>query len=466
MTKNIAKELIESFDYVYNEDTINQMGVKNSPTSTLTKPTPSKPSVGKNISNPIYIAMAIYDGYQEITKLPDNIPKNQYKTEVTKIIAKLVADYGVMWVGSILGGMVGGAITGGPGAIVGMMAGGILSSYALGDDVSEIVDKVVDKLYEPDNSINDQNNTPTPSDTNNTTQIQKDIHDSVSELQKQLINNGFSVGNSGIDGKFGPNTVGALLAFQKKNNISTSADAIAALMGIKPDTQPLSESEIIAKFRDVIDIINEGAVGQHFVIGILGKKPLSDVRQTPNERAKQFKQMGYSDAYRDPNTIEKTANLIGRGTRGTILGITELSANALKLTGYALRYAKNHTFLAIVAGVGLYGYYLDPNGNIVSNLINNSDSLISLPSNQYSGEEPTTDTTGEPSIPNQIDRPQTGFDKIRDIQKKLIELGYPISATGVMDKKTKDAYEWEYGSSRMKGSQKIRNGLSDIISKK
>jgi hypothetical protein len=119
---------------------------------------------------PVATAYAIYDGIKQISAVPTSLPEDEYRKQVTKIIAKLVAEFGIGWVaaiaGAFLAGAVGTAIVPGLGtaatALAGFIAGGtagIAANYFLGDSVEAIVDKVVEKLYKP-NADNSPQNVP------------------------------------------------------------------------------------------------------------------------------------------------------------------------------------------------------------------------------------------------------------------------------------------------------------------
>lgn len=99
---------------------------------------------------PLAAIPAIYDGYKQISALPTDMPRDQYRASVTKIVARLVEEFGLFWVGAILGGALAGLFSGGLGSVAGFVAGGvggIAASYLLGDSVGEISDQIVDKLY-------------------------------------------------------------------------------------------------------------------------------------------------------------------------------------------------------------------------------------------------------------------------------------------------------------------------------
>lgn len=113
----------------------------------------------RKIAAPAAAAYSVYEGWNKISALPkDKMSRAQYSAEVTKIVAKLVEENGIVLVSTWLGGLAGGAITGGAGAIPGMVVGatsGIAAEYWFGDDISKVVNGVVDYMYGTDK-------TPTP----------------------------------------------------------------------------------------------------------------------------------------------------------------------------------------------------------------------------------------------------------------------------------------------------------------
>ena len=103
----------------------------------------------KKAALPLTAIYSIWDGYTQIKALDTNMPQDQYRAAVSKIVARLVAEYGLFWVGSILGAGIAGAISG-PGALVGFVAGGaggLAANYVLGDSVGAITDQIVDYFY-------------------------------------------------------------------------------------------------------------------------------------------------------------------------------------------------------------------------------------------------------------------------------------------------------------------------------
>jgi len=112
----------------------------------------------KRIATPAAAIYSIYEGWQQISALPkDKMSRAQYSAEVTKIVARLVQENGIVLVSTYLGGLAG-APAGGVGAIPGMILGatsGIAAEYWFGDDISKVVNGVVDYMYGTDK-------TPTP----------------------------------------------------------------------------------------------------------------------------------------------------------------------------------------------------------------------------------------------------------------------------------------------------------------
>jgi hypothetical protein len=118
--------------------------------SALSKLWKGAKKLGSKLALPLTAVVEIFEGYQQISAIPTDIPRDEYRARVTKIVARLVEDFGLFWVGAILGGALAGAFSGGVGTVVGFIAGGaggIAASYLLGDSVGEISDQIVDKLY-------------------------------------------------------------------------------------------------------------------------------------------------------------------------------------------------------------------------------------------------------------------------------------------------------------------------------
>jgi hypothetical protein len=104
----------------------------------------------KRIAAPAAAFYSVYEGWNKINALPkDKMSRAQYAAEVTKIVAKLVEENGIVLVSTWLGGLAGAPI-GGVGAVPGMILGagsGIAAEYWFGDDISKVVNGVVDYMY-------------------------------------------------------------------------------------------------------------------------------------------------------------------------------------------------------------------------------------------------------------------------------------------------------------------------------
>ena len=136
-SQSIKESLIQEFGYLYEEET--------TPTSLWQK----IKKFGSKLILPAGAAITIWDGWTQINELPPDLTKQQKKEEITKIISKLVAEYGTFWVGGIIGGAIAGAIFA-PSALAGFIGGGLAADYYLSDDVDGIVDKIVEHLYADD----------------------------------------------------------------------------------------------------------------------------------------------------------------------------------------------------------------------------------------------------------------------------------------------------------------------------
>lgn len=104
------------------------------------------------------IAVELYRGFDQIQALPPDMPKDQYQLEVEKIVGKLVAEFGLVYVAAMAGAWASGAalstILPGlgtvAGAVVGFIAGGAAGYMALefaGNTVRSIAEHIVTILY-------------------------------------------------------------------------------------------------------------------------------------------------------------------------------------------------------------------------------------------------------------------------------------------------------------------------------
>lgn len=439
--KQLHIELIESFGYTFEADTTtgDTLSVANDAASLAsTKKTSTGKRAGK-IGGLLTVAMGVKEAYDQITALPTNTPKEEYSKQVTKIVSKIVAEYGLVYVGGILGLLVGGVlgpVGGFAGALAGL-TGGMLAQYTLGDSVDKIVDEIVDALY---TGIEDQPNTEEPPNAT-PAEVEENPVDDIKSIQTSLSHAGFDIGNTGVDGKFGPRTMLALQTYSKQNNM-TDVDAVATLLGVQPE----SVAESMTMLRKTLTSINEATPGSYyknFKAGMFGDTSRAIGAETSAaERAAQDASHGYYDVNKAATTAEKLAHKAG----SLLSGPAKAGADIVKKTGGALsKFAGNHKFLATIAAMSAAGYAFNALGNL----------------------------TGSSGIGSMAASPQTSKSdpKIAELQQRLKELDYPIAVTGVMDDKTKKAMDWEWGAGGGKGQEGeygkgsafIKQGLSDVI---
>jgi hypothetical protein len=241
---NIAKNLVESFGYNYDLTTLTEadaaavaqvgnvdfsrflQGGKN-----LVK------GIVKKAATPLAAAIDAKAAWDEIQELPEDMPEDERRTEITRIVSQLIASIGLFWAGAILGALAGSAVFG-VGAIVGFIAGGVggyAANYVLGDDVETIVDALVDKLYGNKPSSSGQDSSASTAPTASSTPAEKPVvgDSDVIALQRMLKKDGYDLGTygpngDGIDGKIGPKTISAI------------QQDLAKLGAKNPDGTPLS----------------------------------------------------------------------------------------------------------------------------------------------------------------------------------------------------------------------------------
>jgi len=444
--KQLHVTLIESFGYTLEEDTTtgDTLSAANDVTAlAASKKTNTGKTAGK-IGGLLTVIMGVKEAYDQITAIPTSTPKEEYAKQVTKIVSKIVAEYGLVYVGGILGVLVGGVLGPGGGIVGGLMGitGGMLAQYTLGDSVDKIVDEIVDALY---TDSEPQSNTAEPVDTVdavvNDEAPEENPIDDIKSIQTSLLQAGFDIGNTGVDGKFGPRTMLALQSYSKQNNM-TDVDAVAKLLGIQPE----SVAESMAMIRNTLTAINEATPGsfyKNFKAGMFRDTSRAiGAETTAAERAAQDASHGYYDVNKAATTAEKLAHKAG----SILSGPVKAGADIVKKTGGALsKYAGNHKFLKTLAILGAAGYAFNSLGNLTG-----AGGLGGIASS-------ATATTSDP--------------KIAELQQRLKDLDYPIAVTGVMDDKTKKAMDWEWGAGGEKGqegeygkgSAYIKQGLSDVI---
>ncbi len=211
--------------------------------------------------------LAIFSAWEKAQALPKDLPPEQYREEMTKIIAGVVARTGITFAASVFGAIIGGAVGFGVGALpgfVGGLIGGVFADLALGDSVEEIVNEVVAYLYKQQGAVPAAK--PAVQQPQATQlKVPPGGDPKVFALQQKLISKGAKIAH---DGKMGPQTRTAMKQFPgvtmaesklKENNMSES-EKIAALTArlSQIESRQLNEagSELVKK--SVGSIINRG----------------------------------------------------------------------------------------------------------------------------------------------------------------------------------------------------------------
>lgn len=220
---NISKELVESFGYEYNQQ-LNEFSFMGAASK-----------LGP-LANYAYL---VWDGYKEITKLPKSLSKEQWNESATRIIARLITDIGVFWVGTIFGAIIAGAVTAGPGAIIGALAGGFASQYYMGDKAEEVTSKILDAIYPG------SDNTDTDEYSSSEEQLAK-WPTTDAEIRAFQAENGLTV--DGLIGKYTYNALTTQAGLTPPPGFNIVPDKAIANTG-----QSVSES--IAQLRDVLSAI-------------------------------------------------------------------------------------------------------------------------------------------------------------------------------------------------------------------
>lgn len=154
----------------------------------------------------------------------------------------------------------------------------------------------------------------------------------VKALQSQLAKLGYSVGSTGVDGKYGPRTTRAVRAFKQENNISgdglsISAAEIKQLATAKPAVTPLPTTTGAAELGDLSqDSVTQGKVGA--VLDLIAK-PESGGRYDavyPGKRRPQILDMTIDELIQDMRARGRDSGSSASGRyqyiRKTLQGVT------------------------------------------------------------------------------------------------------------------------------------------------
>ena len=251
--------------------------------------------VAKKAALPIYVVYEIWNAWSETKELKTKHPeynKEQFKHRVLEIWAKPFVDGGAFWVGTIAGAALGGAVSGPAAEFVAPVTGligGFVAIIQGAETINKFVDAVADYFFpqgafqtvtaannsgasnQPSQdgsaSANANSSSPAASGSENTQVHQRlEFNPNVEKLQTALKNAG--VGDlgpygpkvngkhTGVDGKLGKYTVGAIQEYKKAKGLPNDMEAIAQLLGVKPsEVQNLvnptqSESIIYSSMSD------------------------------------------------------------------------------------------------------------------------------------------------------------------------------------------------------------------------
>ena len=242
----------------------------------------------KKVGMPITAAYEVWQAWEQIkVAKAKNLPREQFKSQVAKIIAKAVGQFGLVWIGALVGGAVAGVfgLTTGPGAIIAAIAGGIGGAYFFSKNVDDMVEGLVDLFYpegkdKPTDPATSSNNSSaeTPQAAMQSTPSGQLTDASIEKIQTALKTDGQKLGIHGVDGKFGKDTFAAYLAYKKKHKLESTPDLeiFMKLAGIeetpapKPVTTPvkemqhLSESEKMSSLRQLISELDQSEIDEVF----------------------------------------------------------------------------------------------------------------------------------------------------------------------------------------------------------
>lgn len=255
-----------------------------------------------------------------------------------------------------------------------MAIGGPLGWGATAADIMYGKDDFANPFSDDNDSKKNPDVQPAPTtDLEKTAKTEPSLADTVSDLQTKLVNAGFNVGPSGIDGKFGVKTISALKQYTEVNKLPSDLDAYLKLISNSANTdskEKVSEAEQIAVLRKTLNELEEGIFGTAMNVG----KNL-------------IKGIGKGAA--------KTAIL---GGKSAVFG----AKLAAKIGGKLAKFANNHKVATILTGLALYGYTFNPDGDIVAlNDIENTLQDITPTSDVATTSDniPTSDITPEKPTP-------------------------------------------------------------------
>ena len=373
--KSLRESLIESFGY----ESVNEEGAWDTIKGGL-----------KKLALPITAAVEIWDAWQKIKALPADMPTETKKVEITKIIGKQVAEFGVFVVGAAIGGIIGGAIAG-PVGIVTALAGGVAANYAFDNDVDKLVDWIVASLYQPNSStgLGDVPNTGgTPADTGSTAQevnLDELMKKVTREVQTNLKAAGFDLGIHDIDGMFGPDTMAALKSFKQQANADSDLGALLQLIDLGEEEEEevkeainINTAEGLASLRDMLLQLDEIRFPWKPKIPKVSEpkptepkptepKPTEPKPTEPKVSEPKPEEPKAAEPKPEPEKVKKDLETKSPKIKSAFDSLKKLGQRL----GTLWRFSK---FVALIAALAAAGYYLwDNEGNITGTDAPSSD---------------------------------------------------------------------------------------------
>jgi peptidoglycan hydrolase-like protein with peptidoglycan-binding domain len=283
-------------------------------------------------------------------------------------------------------------------------------------------------------------NSAKPAATNDGNHIENQAspHDIVSELQTKLINAGFDVGPTGSDGKFGDKTVAALKQYTASKKLPSDLEAYVKLVGDAANDEvkaAVTEAEKIAALRKTLDALDEGwktaaitgavNAAKNFGRGIgnkstVGRKLTQAEKDAGYAKSLEKGDVEFVNPYHQPSNADNFANKLGKGTRGAAIFGGKAAAKAAVLSGKAAvfgaglaakiggklaKFAGNHKIATILAGLALYGYTFNPEGNIVVSNDTAPDIKPDIKPDTTTNQHGKPDISAPSNIPGNSEKP-------------------------------------------------------------
>ena len=243
ISESISKELVESFGYEYNE-LLQEYD--------FTDFKQDAADVGRGVASGATLGYAPEIAAQIRSRIgdisyEDALKQEKAKNDAAKKRSPWLYNAGMIAPGAVIRGPLGAGMV-----AADMFYGKDKFANPWDDEQSTSTDTAPDSTSQPVSSTDQsQQQEITDQTTADTTTI----------VQSTLKDNGFDIGSTGVDGKFGPKTVEALHQLRNKYNLDNDATAIAEILGIaetpEPTPENMSEAEQFALLRNKLQKLDE-----------------------------------------------------------------------------------------------------------------------------------------------------------------------------------------------------------------